>query len=353
MGRHSPRHRPAFTLIELLVVIAIIAVLIGLLLPAVQAAREAARRSQCVNNMKQLALAMHNYESANGSFPPAKIYSATTNTKANDPGDIGLVLNTTAFSMFLNYIEQAPLHNAYNFSLPSCPATNVAPNMAVVGGNTSYMANTTTTTSVVNTFFCPSDIQLAPLNSDAPDTVNGPYNGYLSVRCSYLLPAARWYETFCGRYIAATYGGRPPQSAIFSGSDICATIASIRDGTSNTTFILESRLEKTSINYGGFWGQGLWTSTHALTYDSNPLNGTSYSVNYAHTMPNGAATRAQVANNPRQRGYAWSPGSAHPGGMNVAFADGSIKYIKNTISPVTWFAIQTMDNGEVVSSDSF
>jgi len=116
--------------------------------------------------------------------------------------------------------------------------------------------------------------------------------------------------------------------------------------------VLESRLEKTSINYGGFWGQGLWTSTHALTYDSNPLNGTSYSSNYQHTMPNGAATPLQVAVNPRHLGYAWSPGSAHPGGMNVAFGDGSVKFIKNTISPVVWFAVQTQDNGEVISSDS-
>ena len=92
------RKRHAFTLIELLVVIAIIAVLIALLLPAVQAAREAARRAQCVNNLKQIGLALHNYVSANDAFPPAKIYAGSC-TSSN--GGAGLVLNTTAFTMIL------------------------------------------------------------------------------------------------------------------------------------------------------------------------------------------------------------------------------------------------------------
>src|SRR5262245_12771733 len=113
MTLRASRSSRAFTLIELLVVIAIIAVLIALLLPAVQAAREAARRSQCINNLKQMGIAFHNYNSANGALPPAKIYSGSCSVGSN-PG--GLVLNTTAFTMILGFIEQTSLLNAYNFS---------------------------------------------------------------------------------------------------------------------------------------------------------------------------------------------------------------------------------------------
>ena len=120
--------RRGFTPIELLVVIAIIAVLIALLLPAVQAAREAARRAQCVNNLKQLGLAMHNYHSSVGTFPPGMGYA---------PSDVGLAVppngNSTwgppsAHVFLLPYMEQAPLYNAYNFAFGCC-----VDNVALVG----------------------------------------------------------------------------------------------------------------------------------------------------------------------------------------------------------------------------
>ena len=342
-----------FTLIELLVVIAIIAVLISLLLPAVQSAREAARRAQCVNNLKQIGLAMHNYESSASSLPPAKIWSATAasvTSLPNDAAGLGQVLNTTAFAMILPFIEQTTLANAYNFSLPSCPAGNSAPNTNPVGGQGSYRANTTTTSTMVNAYLCPSDTVPLPYNS-TPATGTTAYAGYLSQRCSYLLPAGRYYKAFTGPRL----GTRPTDGGIFAGSDLSTRFQNISDGLSNTVMVLESRLEKTSTAYGGYWGQGLWTSTHALVYSNNPAISTSYSSAWPSTMPNAPATIAQVssANNPRRLGYAWSIGSLHPGGVNATFGDGSVKFIKNSIDPSVWFAIQTIANGEVLSADSF
>ena len=113
-----PVSRRAFTLIELLVVIAIIAVLIGLLLPAVQAAREAARRAQCINNLKQLGLAIHNYHDIHNILPPGRIWAprpgrAATTSPRSSPGR----QNTTWFCLMLRLFEQGTLANAFNFTL--------------------------------------------------------------------------------------------------------------------------------------------------------------------------------------------------------------------------------------------
>ncbi len=123
--RPAPRSRFGFTLIELLVVIAIIGVLVALLLPAVQAAREAARKTQCANHLKQIGLALHQYEGSYLAFPPAMIYSG--NCVASNGGK-GLVLNTTGFVMILNYMEQAPsTRPTTSARLPTGPPTRSTP----------------------------------------------------------------------------------------------------------------------------------------------------------------------------------------------------------------------------------
>src|SRR5215210_4102417 len=128
------RKRRGFTLIELLVVIAIIAVLIGLLLPAVQSAREAARRAQCVNNLKQIGLAIHNFESPNGKFPDGQGPVPT------DPGSLGFI-RPNVQAQILPYLEQASLYAAFNLALD-------------VNSNAE---NDTARTQMVAAFLCPSD----------------------------------------------------------------------------------------------------------------------------------------------------------------------------------------------------
>ena len=158
MKLSSPRRpiRPGFTLIELLVVIAIIAVLIGLLLPAVQSAREAARRAQCSNNLKQMALACHNYESALGAFPMGNVQ---TNPVADGFGNAACSANMlwTAFVYFLPYMEQGVSYNAYNLIWPALNAKN--------GGTPSLNApNWTSGTQTINSLICPLDTSSGPHN---------------------------------------------------------------------------------------------------------------------------------------------------------------------------------------------
>src|SRR4051795_6317234 len=144
--------RRAFTLIELLVVIAIIAVLVALLLPAVQMARESARRSSCTNNMKQLGLAVHNYEQVNQCIPLASLYPCPAFFLSTDNcWNYGVSPHVS----ILQYIEQGTIYNAYNVGMgvygPNPPATN---------GPTTWWANTTVFNMQVSVFLCPSDQKL-------------------------------------------------------------------------------------------------------------------------------------------------------------------------------------------------
>jgi prepilin-type N-terminal cleavage/methylation domain-containing protein/prepilin-type processing-associated H-X9-DG protein len=332
-------YRRAFTLIELLVVIAIIAVLIGLLLPAVQSAREAARRAQCVNNLKQIGLALHNYHDANAVFPPAKIYSASPYTP-NDPAGLGLVLGTTAFTIILGNIEQTPALNAYNFSLPSCDGTGAA-NPTLVGGPTGFLANTTVVGMVIGTYLCPSDVTPARVDWTTGNSLYRMTNGQ---RSNYILASGQYYD---GYPATSLNSSKPDDAGIFVGNDMSTSIGEITDGTSNTVLTGEARTEKLQARYGPYWGAGAWTSTHGLAYPPTIEEFTCWLPNGLPLIP------LQTASNPKKLQYAWTFGSRHPGGVNMGFADGSVKFIKNTVNPYVWYSINTMKGQEVVSADSY
>ncbi len=340
--------RPGFTLIELLVVIAIIAVLIGLLLPAVQAAREAARRSQCVNSLKQLGLAAHNYHSSMNSLPPG-----TTIAPYAVPGQQENWSAWSAQSLLLPYLEQTPLYNAINFSWGS----------GARGGTLSAAINSTAYNTKIASFLCPSDGQAGKSH----------INSY---------HASQGTSTFIN---SANVSGLFAYGSSYSFADIS-------DGTSNTVAFSEAmvgdengRADKmgnsTGQNVGGGAGGNAFdisgrladiqkdiatcTATWADPTKRTAGRGTrwawgSLGANIFNTVlpPNGGglvkwgACRMDCCVNAIHDHYT-NATSFHSGGVNASMGDGSVKFIKSTISMPTWWALGTKAGGETVSADAY
>jgi prepilin-type N-terminal cleavage/methylation domain-containing protein/prepilin-type processing-associated H-X9-DG protein len=339
--RHPSFHGRSrgFTLIELLVVIAIIGVLIALLLPAVQSAREAARRAQCVNNLKQIGLAMHNYHDANNALPPAKIRSASClgAYPATPTAPARGVLNTTGFTMILGFLEQKPLYDAYNFNQASTNGVGwhaTTPNTLLIGD---CAVNTTVVGALISVFACPSDLPPEIRNISVASSLT--YTVTNGRRSNYVLMSSRYTEYDC----PATAPAKPPDVGMFF-TDYSTSFTEVLDGLSNTVMIGESRQEKQSPLFGPFWGAGTHTSTHGTVYP--PLSG-----NATNSLPN--APFPSPPPNPRKLPYAWRISSLHPGGVNMGMADGSVRFIKNTINIYTWWSINTIRNNEVVSADAY
>jgi prepilin-type N-terminal cleavage/methylation domain-containing protein/prepilin-type processing-associated H-X9-DG protein len=343
------RHRAGFTLIELLVVIAIIAVLIALLLPAVQAAREAARRIQCTNNVKQIALAMHNYHDVMGSFPPGSIA---------DTGWGGTWWNWLAF--ILPQIEQRSIYNAINFSRPNIASSATANTPALND------ANSTVWMTVVNGYLCPTDPTLSTgtmpnlswaCTQNYPQMVNGAVTCYV----------ANWGDMKTGNLTFDFYSSESPPGTgpnwgcggAFDGMfGDCSNgksigLRDVTDGSSNTLLVGEC---SPHMNGSLSWvnGDGTYASTVVpLNWKSDiqdgqvdPTDKSVCSLAYLNNFTQGLhCWRNQTVN------YAFK--SYHPGGANFGFSDGSVRFIKQSINPRTYNGIGTRAKGEIVSSDSY
>ena len=299
VGRTDRSPRRGFTLIELLVVIAIIAVLIALLLPAVQAAREAARRSQCVNNLKQLGLASQNYHDVNGVFPAASYVWTKAGTTSSSE-------NFSSFVRMLPFFEQNAVYNATNFSL-----------------NYSAVDNITLTNLQLNVLYCPSDAwQPTPLTPAAHGFMDSvPATGSWQ---QYFTSYAGCEGTFVQRYLnIPSYAGEQASCNGLIFGDAAISIAQVTDGTSNTFVYGEKAHTKISLypatavklpTQYHMWTSGFYSDTTLATY----------------FPPNAESTSANIG--PMDIYYANDSSSKHPGGVNFAFADGSVRFIKNTIS---------------------
>jgi len=371
------RRQRGFTLIELLVVIAIIAVLIALLLPAVQAAREAARRAQCVNNLKQLGLAVHNYHSANNVLPPTNMFLGPGSNGA-DPGN-GWSWCASWAVILLPNLEQTAMFNAFNFQWTA--------NAAV---------NTTVTYNGVGFLVCPSEnIKSRPAPPWAPTSYRGNHGGPGVIKM--------WSGTIVEFYTTATSGISPPNGwgpgTAWWGADGNLGffgMEGITDGTSNTGLFSEKLygLNGQSGAYtagssngkrGIYTGQNLPTDYNqgdmagALagvqlcrgipgTTQANGtswINGFSWALGYQWHWVNGCYNHYNTPNGltcspGSDPGGPWggavgmsTPSSNHPGGVNMCMADGSVRFIKNSVSVQVWWGLGSRNGGEVISADSY
>jgi len=346
-----------FTLIELLVVISIIGVLVSLLLPAVQSAREAARRAQCVNNLKQIGLAMHNYESRNGSFP----ISAMATTPSQGWGAWGNN-GMTWRQLILPELEQGNIYNSINFSFHE--------------GSAEGSAILTAWNAVQKVYLCPSDndnptgfttindynkgaypmftppgatqVHVTNYNLSFGDNyaigglANGGVNPWESP-CSGSVPqigqAGFWGTTFDCAISNAQGGGTMRGFSDYRTGQPPATVASVRDGLSNTVLVGEVKPIEDANNE-------LWTATGAASGMTLPFNLPTKNIGATNTFgTSDFTTRASYA----ARGFK----SYHPGGLNALFADGSVKFLKNSVSPVVRCALGSRAGGEVVSQTDY
>ncbi|MGB2609388.1 MAG: DUF1559 domain-containing protein [Isosphaeraceae bacterium] len=373
--------RPAFTLIELLVVIAIIAVLIALLLPAVQSAREAARRAQCTNNLKQIGLALHNYESANGCFPPSgesTNYNPLSGYATSQFVDGGW----DALARILPFMEGNTSFSALNFNVDYNEATGM---------------NFTGASTVISVYLCPSSATRQPFGgndgSDPNDAITQPpplgfgkgygYDDYGPTCYTDIDP----YGLANNEPGGATYPATPYRNKASRADGLLkqgkTRIAECTDGLSNTFAVGEDagRDPRYLSAYNEAWYDGvnarpilglgpavlpssigMVARRHWRWAEPDTSFGVSGQPNNKY-RPSYEQVPWQFSSGLAGSGHLFTAGnnagandqlySFHPGGINVLFGDGSVHFIRDTVNIVTLRSLVTLKGSEVISADAY
>jgi prepilin-type N-terminal cleavage/methylation domain-containing protein len=348
-----------FTLIELLCVILVIALLVSLLLQAVQGAREAARRAQCVNNLKQLGLALHGYHDREGTFP-----LGSGSGLYEPPGASHATMNLGALVALLPDLGQAPLYNAFNSSW-GCADDPAA---------TAYLVQSTAQTAQVATFLCPSDPNAGRTNhngttnttnyhgsvgtttnltesaADAPSLADWPTTGLFAFQRSF---GARDCADGLSHTIAFAEG---LVGASGFGRRVSVGLSGVAIPASALLYDASSDPVATAAGLGQC--DAAWDTGQSSTLDgwrgSNYARGClGLSLFNTVATPNahqGDWTHCRDAMLPFMAVYC-NADSAHPGGVNALTADGTVRFLKDSLNPRVWWALGTRAGGEVVDDD--
>lgn len=354
MVRLLPSRR-AFTLVELLVVIAIIGILVALLLPAIQAARESARRSQCQNNLKQFGLAIQNFHDRHMRFPAAMIHpgwhttAAPTARRYNGPevnyearDTTYLVYNHSGFIALLNDLEQGPLFQQYNYGYVGS-SRNGNGSTATVAPDPTPNPNRIIASTSLKVMTCPSDQNPAPLITASGRTASA-YEREDTRRSNYF-----WN---IGNNIDQT-GFWENESTLLRapfGINGGGNLSTVRDGTSNTIAIGESKQIHGDPAYGPYWGAALHTAVGGRisgTADPTLPVAKCWRPNHPYYLDPGCGT---PSTNPalRRLQYAWGFGSWHTNTSNFVMCDGAVKGISDDVHPAVWIASGTAEGGEAI-----
>jgi prepilin-type N-terminal cleavage/methylation domain-containing protein/prepilin-type processing-associated H-X9-DG protein len=365
--------RRAFTLIELLVVIAIIAVLIALLLPAVQAAREAARRMQCTNNLKQLGLSMHNYISQNNCFAPMATNYSNVGGPSLAKGDWPMGWGVT----MLPGMEQQALYDTANYTQSvnnnvntrTLCATKVGSYICPSESNSTGPQYPTSWTNYAANFGGPSTLTIwnGPIvfmndSSQGVSGVNAKFQMNLgTIGVQSVTDGTSNTAMFSERLIGLATkdsAGKPASASVLSTSRDAPRVAfrltlptNYNSGSTAQALkviaacqsLPNTQKSEGQDNYSG----GIWPGGHSGTLRFNAYN--------HYNTPNKLTCISSDGAGGAPGGFnsLITPSSNHPGGVNVTFCDGSVRFIKDTINPQTWWAIGSRNLGEVVSADAY